>query len=66
MAKQAEKLIKLSFGFTGDDYDLLESLKIDLRGTNGVLSNVGVVRIALRALKRNYEPANHISEAHSA
>jgi hypothetical protein len=52
-----EKLTKLSFGFTDDDKAMLESLKGDLRGTNGVLSNVAVIRIALRALKRKYEPS---------
>ena len=58
-----EKLTKLSFGFTDDDSKLLESLKTDLRGTNGVLSNVGVIRIALRALKRSYERTDQHADA---
>lgn len=47
-----ENLTKLSFGFTPEDMKLLNELKDKLRITEGTLSNIAVVRKALRVLAR--------------
>jgi hypothetical protein len=51
MANNTE-LTKISFGFTSDDMKILNKLKGQLEPTNGTLTHVAVIRIALRALIR--------------
>jgi hypothetical protein len=45
------ELKKLSFGFNTEDQRLLAALKKKLEPTHGTLSNIAIIRIALRAAK---------------
>lgn len=46
------ELKKLSFGFTPEDDNLLQELKERLKEKYGSLTNIAVIRIALRELAR--------------
>lgn len=47
------ELKKLSFGFTPEDDQLLTDLKERLKEKYGSMTNIAVIRVALRELSRN-------------
>jgi hypothetical protein len=52
MVRYMEKLTKYSFAFTKDDIRALESIKKQMRETQGKVANIGAIRLALRIAVR--------------